>query len=159
LVGIGRYFLEENSVSIFGIKTLAGAPQKIGGSPLFPKKGGPRPPFCKLHPPFEEKKEFPRNFSKKKFPRNLKKVFPPKLTVLPFSGNCGHLGGFLLFFLFKPGASYQTQRHKDKQRLPPPVRSIGTYSISPRPMVLRLDRRLNPHGGDCRAHAAKAIFP
>ena len=32
-------------------------------------------------PPFEEKKEFPRNFSKKEFPRNLKKVFPPKLTV------------------------------------------------------------------------------
>jgi hypothetical protein len=85
-VGIGRYFSvipipKENSVSIFGIKTLAGAPQNNGGSPLFPKKGGPRPPFCTLRPPFEEKKEFPPNFSKKKFPRNLKKVFPPKLTV------------------------------------------------------------------------------
>jgi hypothetical protein len=42
---------------------------------------GPRPPLCTLHPPFEEKKEFPRNFSKKEFPRNLKKVFPPKFTV------------------------------------------------------------------------------
>ncbi len=40
---------KENSVSIFGIKTLAGAPQKIGGSPLFPKKGGPRPPLCSLY--------------------------------------------------------------------------------------------------------------
>jgi hypothetical protein len=68
-------------VSIFGIKTLAGAPQQIGGSPLFPKKGGPWPPFSTLCPPFEEKKEFPRNFSKKEFPQNLKKVFPPKLTV------------------------------------------------------------------------------
>ncbi len=28
-----------NSVSIFGIKNLAGASQKIGGSPLFPMKG------------------------------------------------------------------------------------------------------------------------
>ena len=35
---------------------------------------------------------------------------------------------------------------------------IGKYSISPRPMV-GLDRRLNPPGADCRAHAAKAIFP
>jgi hypothetical protein len=88
LVGIGRYFLvftipipKENSVSIFGIKKLAGAPQKIGGSPLFPKKGGPRPPLCTLCPPFEEKKEFPQNYSKKEFPQNLKKVFLPKLTV------------------------------------------------------------------------------
>jgi hypothetical protein len=86
-VGIGRYFsllpipIPENiSVGIFGIKTLAGAPQKIGGSPLFPKKGGPRPPFCTLRPPFEEKKEFPQNFSKNEFPRILKKVFPPKPT-------------------------------------------------------------------------------
>jgi len=30
---------------------------------------------------FEEKKEFPRNFSKKEFPRNLQKVFPPKLMI------------------------------------------------------------------------------
>jgi hypothetical protein len=72
---------KENSVSIFGINNLTGASQKIGGSPLFPKKGGPRPPLCTLRPPFEEKKEFSRNFSKKEFPRNLKKVFPPKLTV------------------------------------------------------------------------------
>ena len=36
---------------------------------------------CTLRPPFEEKKEFPRNFSKKEFPRNLKKVFPPKLNT------------------------------------------------------------------------------
>ena len=35
---------------------------------------------------------------------------------------------------------------------------IGKYSISPPPMV-RLDRRLNSPGADCRAHAAKAIFP
>jgi len=74
-VGIGQYFLvftlpipKENSVRIFGIKNLAGAPQKTGGSPLFPKKGGPRPPLCKLRSPFEEKKEFLRNFSKKEFP-------------------------------------------------------------------------------------------
>ena len=32
----------------FGIKTLAGAPKTIGGSPLFPKKAGPRPPFYTL---------------------------------------------------------------------------------------------------------------
>jgi hypothetical protein len=79
--GITIPILKENSVSIFGIKILAGAPQKIGGSPLFPKKGGPRPPLCTLHPPFEEKKEFPRNFSKKEFPRYLKKVFPPNFSV------------------------------------------------------------------------------
>jgi hypothetical protein len=72
---LGQYFLYQN---------LAGAPQKICGSPLFPKKGGPRPPFWTLHPTFEEKKEFPLNFSKKEFPRNLKKVFPPKLTVLQY---------------------------------------------------------------------------
>jgi hypothetical protein len=72
---------KENSVSIFGIKNLAGAPQKIGGSPLFPKKGGHRPPLCTLRPPFEEKKGIPRNFSKKEFPRKLKNVFPPKFTV------------------------------------------------------------------------------
>jgi hypothetical protein len=121
LVGIGRYFLEENSVSIFGIKTLAGAPQKIGGSPLFPKKGGPRPPFCKLHPPFEEKKEFPRNFSKKKFPRNLKKVFPPKLTVLPFSGNCGHLGrGFSPFFSFQTGRKLSNTAAQRQAAASPP---------------------------------------
>jgi len=79
-VGIRRYFsvlpipIPENiSVGIFGIKTLAGALQKIGGSPLFPKKGGPRPPFCALRPPFEEKKEFQRNFSKKRCREFLKR--------------------------------------------------------------------------------------
>jgi len=60
---------------------MAGAPQKIGGTPLFPKKGGHRPPLCTLRPLFEQKKEFPRNFSKKEFPRKLKNVFPPKITV------------------------------------------------------------------------------
>jgi len=84
-VGISRYYqYQYQRISrsvIFGIKTLAGAPQKIGGSPLFPKKGGPRPPFCTLRPPFEEKKEFSWIFSKKEFPRILKKVFPPKLNV------------------------------------------------------------------------------
>jgi len=70
----------ENSVGRFRFTNLAGA-SKIGGSPLFQKKGGPRPPFCTLRPSFEEKKEFPRNFSKKEFPRILKKVIPPKLTV------------------------------------------------------------------------------
>ena len=76
---------KENSVSIFGIKKLAGAPQKIGGSPLFPKKGGPRPPLCTLCPPFEEKKELPRNYSKKEFPQNLKIGVPAKAysTTIP----------------------------------------------------------------------------
>jgi hypothetical protein len=69
---LGRYF---------GIKTLAGAPQKIGGNPLFPKKGGPWPPFCTLRPPFEEKRNSHGIFQKKEFPQILKKVFPPKLTV------------------------------------------------------------------------------
>jgi hypothetical protein len=68
----GRYFWYQN----FG-----GSPSKNWREPLFPTKGGPRPPFCTFRPPFEEKKEFPRNFSKKEFPQNLKKVFPPKLTV------------------------------------------------------------------------------
>jgi hypothetical protein len=60
----GKYCL-----GILGIKTLAGAPQKIGGSPLFPMKGGPRPPFCTLHPPFE-KKGIPAEFFKKRVPAN-----------------------------------------------------------------------------------------
>jgi hypothetical protein len=38
-------------------------------------------PFSYTSSPFEEKKEFPQNFSKNKFPRNLQKVFPPKLMV------------------------------------------------------------------------------
>ena len=58
---LGRY-------GTFGLKILAGNPQKIWGSPLFPKKGGLWPPFCTFHPPFEEKKEFPHYFSKKEFP-------------------------------------------------------------------------------------------
>jgi hypothetical protein len=51
---------------------LAGAPQKIGGSPLFPKKGGHRPPLFTLRPTFEEKKEFPGIFQKKTSRKNLK---------------------------------------------------------------------------------------
>ena len=73
LVGIGRYFSVFTipiSVSIFG-QYFGGAPQKIGGSPLFPKKGGPWPPFWT--PPFKEKKEFPRNFSKKEYREILKR--------------------------------------------------------------------------------------
>jgi hypothetical protein len=71
---------KENSVSIFGIKTLAGAPQKNGGSPLFPKKGGPWPLFvhCAL---LLKKKRIPAELKKIEFPRNLKKMFPQKLTV------------------------------------------------------------------------------
>jgi hypothetical protein len=65
----------------FRYQKFGGSPSKIGGSPLFPKKGGPRPPLCTLCPPFEEKKEFPQNFSKKEFPRKLKNVFPLKFTV------------------------------------------------------------------------------
>jgi hypothetical protein len=59
---------------------LAGAPQKIGGSPLFPKKGGIGPIFV-YFALLLKKKGIPRNFSKKEFPQNLKKVFPPKLSV------------------------------------------------------------------------------
>jgi hypothetical protein len=88
LVGIGRYFSvitipipKGNSVSNFGIKNLAGAPQKIGGSaPFFLRRGGLGPRFVHFAL-LLKKKEFPRNFSKKDFPRILKKVFPPKLTV------------------------------------------------------------------------------
>jgi len=69
---LGQYF--RSKIWREPLKTLAGAP-------LFPKKGGLRPLFCALRPPFEEKKEFLRNFSKKEFPRNFQKVFPPKLTV------------------------------------------------------------------------------
>jgi hypothetical protein len=50
--------------------------QKFGGSP---SKNWREPPT--LRPPFEEKKEFPQNFSKKEFPQKLKNVFPPKFTV------------------------------------------------------------------------------
>jgi hypothetical protein len=69
LVGIGRYFSvftipipKENSVSIFGIKNLAGAPQKIGGSPLFPKKGGPPLSAAHLRLFWLEKKSQNKNF-------------------------------------------------------------------------------------------------
>ncbi len=34
---------KENSVCIFGIKNLAGAPQNNGGSPFFLRRGGPGP--------------------------------------------------------------------------------------------------------------------
>jgi len=63
--GITNTIPKENSVSIFGIENLAGAPQKIGGSPLSPKKGGHRPPLCTLCPHFEEKKKFPEFFKKR----------------------------------------------------------------------------------------------
>jgi hypothetical protein len=69
---LGRYIRYQN----FG-----GSLSKKWREPPFSYKGGPRPPFCTLRPPFEEKKEFLRNFSKKEFPQNLKKVFPPNLTV------------------------------------------------------------------------------
>jgi hypothetical protein len=46
---------------------------KLAGAPFFLRRGGLGP--------FEEKKEFPRNFSKKEFPQKLKNVFPPKFTV------------------------------------------------------------------------------
>jgi len=65
----------------FRYQKIGGSPSKNWRDPLFPKKGGPRPPLCTLRPPFEEKKEFLRNYSKKEFPQNLKKVFPPKLSV------------------------------------------------------------------------------
>jgi hypothetical protein len=54
--------------------------KKLAGAPFFLRRGGLGPLF-EHRPPFEEKKEFVRNFSKKEFPQNLKKVFPPKLTV------------------------------------------------------------------------------
>jgi len=63
------------------MKILAGAPQKIGGSPVFPKKGGIGPLFVHFALLLKKKKEFPRNFSKKEFPRKLKNMFPPKFTV------------------------------------------------------------------------------
>ena len=79
---------KENSVGIFGIKTLAGALKKLAGAPFFLRRGGLGPLFVHFAL-LMEKKEFPRNFSKKEFPRNLKKVFPPKaysttiLTEIP----------------------------------------------------------------------------
>jgi hypothetical protein len=82
-VGIGRYFSvftipipKENSVSIFGIKLFSGAPQKIGGSPLFPKKGGPQPPLRTLR----RKKGIPTEFFQKKSSRDiLKRCFRQNL--------------------------------------------------------------------------------
>jgi len=90
-IGIfGRYLVDispvlpntipkENSVSIFGIKTLAGALKKIGGSPLFLKKGGHRLPLCTLRPPFEEKKGIPAEFFKKRVPAKTLKCVPAKV--------------------------------------------------------------------------------
>jgi hypothetical protein len=69
---LGQYFRYQN----FG-----GSPSKNWREPPFSQEGGASAPFCTLHPPFEEKKEFRRNFSKKEFQRYLKKVFPPNLTV------------------------------------------------------------------------------
>ncbi len=80
-VGFGRYFsvlpipIPENiSVRTFGIKILAGAPQKIGGSPLFPKKGGLRPPFCNFALLLKKKREF----FKKRVPAKSSKDVPAK---------------------------------------------------------------------------------
>ena len=70
LVGISLYSpyqYRRKTRSVF-IKNLAGAPQNNGGSPLFPKKGGTRPPFCTFRPPFEEKKGIPAEFFKKRVP-------------------------------------------------------------------------------------------
>jgi hypothetical protein len=50
------------------------------------------------------------------------------IVVLPFSRNCGHLGGFLLFLFFFKRTQARTQLHKDKQRRSPPGQSIGKYS-------------------------------
>ena len=76
---IGWYFsvlpipIPENiSVGIFGIKTLAGAAQKIGESPLFPNKGGSRPLFEHC-PPFEEKRNSRGIFQKKSSREILKR--------------------------------------------------------------------------------------
>ena len=72
---------KENSVNIFGIKNLAGAPQKIGGSPLFPKKGGHWPPLCTLPSPFEEKRNSRGIFQKMSSPTKVYSTTIP--TVIP----------------------------------------------------------------------------
>jgi hypothetical protein len=86
-VGIRSVFLgiyhtdtEGKLSQIFRIRNLAVAPQKIGGSPLFHKKGGGGPLFVHFALLLKKKRNF-RNFSKKEFPRKLKNVFPPKFTV------------------------------------------------------------------------------
>ena len=75
------------------------------------------------------------------------------LSLLPFSWNCGHLGGFFFSF-FNSRASQQTQRHKDKQRLSPPrTERYDKYSIlSWEPMVV-LVSHLSPIVADCCSHA------
>ncbi len=46
--------------------------QKIGGSPLFPKKGGHRPPLCTLHPFWRKKRNSRGIFQKQSSRENLK---------------------------------------------------------------------------------------
>ena len=70
--GITNTIPKENSVSIFGIKKLAGAPQKIGGSPLFPKKGGIGPLFVYFALLLEKKRNSRGIFQKKSSHENLK---------------------------------------------------------------------------------------
>ena len=66
---LGQYFQYQN---------FWREPLKNWWEPPFSKEGGLRPPFCALRPPFEGKKEFPRNFSKKEFPAKSSKGVPAK---------------------------------------------------------------------------------
>ena len=64
--------IRKGNSSVFLVSKIWWEPlKKLAGAPFFLRSGGLRPPFCALRPPFEEKKEFQRNFSKKEFPRNL----------------------------------------------------------------------------------------
>ena len=72
---------KENSVSIFGILKLAGAP-------FSQRKGGGFGPLLTLRPPFEGKKEFPPNFQRKSsreiFKRCSRQIVQSKIpTVKP----------------------------------------------------------------------------
>jgi hypothetical protein len=64
---------ENISVGIFGIKTLAGAPQKIGGSTLFPKKGGLGPLFVHFALLLKKKRNSRGIFQKKSSHEFLKR--------------------------------------------------------------------------------------
>jgi len=79
LVGISPYRYQRETRSVFSVSKIWPL-KKLAGAPFFLRRGG-FGPHLGTSPPFEEKKEFPRNFSKKEFSRNLQKVFPPKLTV------------------------------------------------------------------------------
>jgi hypothetical protein len=72
---------KENSVSIFGILKLAGAP-------FSQRKGGASAPFCTLGPPFEE---FPPNFQKKSsreiFKRCSRQIVHKKYPIVGFWQN------------------------------------------------------------------------